>query len=55
MSDTQEYKAQVDTDAKCTVMPSNYKGANPICISAVTGRSQLVMVLEAEVSLTGKE
>ncbi|GAB0208427.1 hypothetical protein GRJ2_003308400 [Grus japonensis] len=36
-------------------MSSNYKGAELICISGVTGGSQQLTVLEAEVSLTGNE
>ncbi|KAK4811370.1 hypothetical protein QYF61_027599 [Mycteria americana] len=36
-------------------MPSDYKGAESICISEVTGGSQELSVLEAEVSLTGNE
>ena len=36
-------------------MPSNFKGAEPVCISGVTGVSQQLTVLEAEVSLSGKE
>ncbi|KAK4806163.1 hypothetical protein QYF61_001086 [Mycteria americana] len=36
-------------------MPSSYIGAEPICISGVTGGSQQLTVLEAEVSLTGNE
>ncbi|KAK4826533.1 hypothetical protein QYF61_010030 [Mycteria americana] len=36
-------------------MPSSHKGAEPICISGVTGGSQQLTVLEAEVSLTGNE
>ncbi|GAB0209528.1 hypothetical protein GRJ2_003418500 [Grus japonensis] len=36
-------------------MPSRYKGAEPICISGVTGGSQQLTLLEAEVSLTGNE
>ncbi|KAM6101009.1 uncharacterized protein LJ206_009010 [Theristicus caerulescens] len=51
----QEYKALVDTSAQCTLMSSSYKGAEPICISGVTGGSQELTVLEAEVSLTGNE
>ncbi|KAK4810743.1 hypothetical protein QYF61_007717 [Mycteria americana] len=54
-SDPQEYKALVDTGAQCTLMPSSYIGAEPICISGVTGGSQQLTVLEAEVSLTGNE
>ena len=36
-------------------MPSSYKRAEPICISGVTGGSQQLTVLEAEISLTGNE
>ncbi|KAK4810970.1 hypothetical protein QYF61_014442 [Mycteria americana] len=36
-------------------MPSSYTGAEPICISGVTGESQQLAVLEAEVSLNGNE
>ena len=54
-SDPQQYKALVDTGAQCTLRPSNFKGAEPICISGVTGGSQQLTVLEAEVSLSGKE
>ncbi|KAK4806782.1 hypothetical protein QYF61_005578 [Mycteria americana] len=36
-------------------MPSSYIGAEPICICGVTGGSQQLTVLEAEVSLTGNE
>ncbi|GAB0208641.1 hypothetical protein GRJ2_003329800 [Grus japonensis] len=55
MSDPQEYKALVDTGAQCTLMPSSYEGAEPICISGVTGGSQQLTLLEAEVSLTGND
>ncbi|GAB0197946.1 hypothetical protein GRJ2_002260000 [Grus japonensis] len=54
-SDPQEYKALVDTDAQCTLMPSSHEGAEPISISGVTGGSQQLTLLEAEVSLTGNE
>ncbi|GAB0209297.1 hypothetical protein GRJ2_003395400 [Grus japonensis] len=54
-SDPQEYKALVDTGAQCTLMPSNYEGVEPISISGVTGGSQQLTLLEAEVSLTGNE
>ncbi|GAB0195128.1 hypothetical protein GRJ2_001978100 [Grus japonensis] len=54
-SDPQEYKALVDTGAQCTLLPSNYEGVEPISISGVTGGSQQLTVLEAEVSLTGNE
>jgi len=36
-------------------MPSDYKRSEPIGISGVTGGSQQLTVLEAEVSLTGNE
>jgi len=51
-SDPQEYKALVDTNAQRTLMSSSYEGAEPICISGVTGVSQQLTVLEAEMSLT---
>jgi len=54
-SDPQEYKALVDTGAQCTLMPSDLQGSESICISEVTGVSQELSVLEAEVSLTGQE
>ena len=54
-SEPQQYKSLVDTGVQCTLMPSNFKGAEPICISGVTGGSQQLTVLEAEVSLSGKE
>ncbi|KAK4807210.1 hypothetical protein QYF61_024330 [Mycteria americana] len=54
-SDPQEYKALVDTSAQCTLLPSSYIGAEPICISGVTGGPQQLTVLEAEVSLSGNE
>ncbi|GAB0202691.1 hypothetical protein GRJ2_002734700 [Grus japonensis] len=53
--DPQEYKALVDTGAQCTLMPSSYEGVEPMCISGVTGGSQQLTLLEAEVSLTGNE
>ncbi|TRZ11245.1 hypothetical protein HGM15179_015861 [Zosterops borbonicus] len=54
-SDPQEYMALVDTGAQCTMMPSRYVGTESISISGVTGESQELTVLEAEVSLTGNE
>ena len=54
-SDPQEYKALVDTSAQCTLIPSDYKGAESICISGVMGGSQELSVLEDEVSLTENE
>jgi len=55
MSDRQEYKALVGTGAQCTLIPSEFKGSESICISGVTGGSQELSVLEAEVNLTGQE
>ncbi|GAB0203731.1 hypothetical protein GRJ2_002838700 [Grus japonensis] len=55
MSDPQEYKALVDIGAQCTLMPSSYEGVEPISISGVTGGSQQLTLLEAEVSLTGND
>ena len=49
------YKALVDTTVRFTLMPSRYKGAEPICIYGMMGGSQLLSVVEAEESLTGKE
>ncbi|KAK4822187.1 hypothetical protein QYF61_011172 [Mycteria americana] len=46
-----EYKALVDTSAQCTLIPSDYKGAESICVSGVTGGSQELSVLEAETAL----
>jgi len=54
-SNSQEYKAVVDTGAQCTLMSSEFKESESICISGVTGGSQELSVLEAEVSLTGKD
>ncbi|GAB0197180.1 hypothetical protein GRJ2_002183300 [Grus japonensis] len=53
--DPQEYKALVDTGAQCTLVASSYEGVEPISISGVTGGSQQLTLLEAEVSLTGNE
>jgi len=53
--DPQEYKALVDTGARFTLMPSDFKGSESICISGVTEGSQELSVLEAKVSLTGQE
>jgi len=54
-SDPQEYKAPVDTGAQCTLMSSDFKGSESISISGVTGGSQELSELEAEVSLTGQD
>lgn len=55
MSDPQEYNVLVNTGAQCTLMLSSYEGEEPICVSRVTGGSQQLTVLEADISLTGKE
>ncbi|GAB0205181.1 hypothetical protein GRJ2_002983700 [Grus japonensis] len=55
VTDPQKYKALVDTSAQCTLMASTYEGVEPIYISEVTGGSQQLTLLEAEVSLTGNE
>ncbi|RMC03364.1 hypothetical protein DUI87_20561 [Hirundo rustica rustica] len=54
-SEPQEYKALVDTGALCTLMPLGHVGTEPISIARVTGGSQELALLEAKVSLTGKE
>ena len=54
-SDPQEYKALVDTSAQCTLIPSDYKETESICVSGVMRGSQQLTVLEAKVSLTGNE
>ncbi|KAM6357021.1 uncharacterized protein FN964_006108 [Alca torda] len=51
----QKYTALVDTGAQCTLLPSNHKGTESVTISGVTGGSQELTVLEAEVSLTGNK
>ena len=45
----------MDTGAQCTLMPSSHEGTESIHISGVTGGSQELTVLEAEISLTGKD
>ncbi|RMC11838.1 hypothetical protein DUI87_11964 [Hirundo rustica rustica] len=54
-SGPQEYEALVDTGLQCTLIPSEYVGTEPISIAGVTGGSQELTLLEAEVSLTEKE
>ncbi|RMB99702.1 hypothetical protein DUI87_23704 [Hirundo rustica rustica] len=54
-SEPQKYEALVDTGLQCTLIPSEYVGTEPISIAGVTGGSQELTLLEAEVSLTGKE
>ncbi|RMB97049.1 hypothetical protein DUI87_26497 [Hirundo rustica rustica] len=54
-SEPQKYEALIDTGSQCTLIPSEYVGTEPISIAGVTGGSQELTLLEAEVSLTGKE
>ena len=54
-SEPHKYKALVDTSAQCTLMPSSHQGTKSIYIHGVTGGSQELTMLEAEISLTGKE
>ncbi|RMC20554.1 hypothetical protein DUI87_01405 [Hirundo rustica rustica] len=54
-SEPQKYEALVDTGSQCTLIPSEYVGTEPISIPEVMGGSQELTLLEAEVSLTGKE
>ncbi|RMC19944.1 hypothetical protein DUI87_03512 [Hirundo rustica rustica] len=54
-SEPQKYEALVDTGSPCTLIPSEYVGTEPISIAGVTGESQELTLLEAEVSLTRKE
>jgi len=51
----QKRTALVDTGAQCTLMPSSYQGKESIYIHGVTGGSQELMILEAGISLTGKD
>jgi len=54
-SEPQKYKALVDTGAQCTLMPLNHQGTKSIYIHEVTGSSQELTMLEAVISLTGKD
>ncbi|TRZ10533.1 hypothetical protein HGM15179_016574 [Zosterops borbonicus] len=54
-SEPQKYDALVDTGAQCTLIPSGQVGAEAVSIAGVTGGSQQLTLVEAEVSLTGKE
>ncbi|RMC00700.1 hypothetical protein DUI87_22727 [Hirundo rustica rustica] len=54
-SKPQKYEALVDTGEQFTLIPSEYVGTESISIAGVTGGSQELTLLEAEVSLTGKE
>ena len=53
-SESQKYKVLVDTGARCTLMPLSQLGTKSIYIHGVTGVSQELTVLEAEISLPGK-
>lgn len=55
MSHPQMFMALADICTQCTLMSSRYMGVESISISEVTGRSQWLTVLDAEVSLAGKE
>ncbi|RMB88993.1 hypothetical protein DUI87_34642 [Hirundo rustica rustica] len=48
-SEPQKYEALVDTGSQCTLIPSEYVGTEPISIAGVTGGSQELTLLEAEV------
>ncbi|RMC11069.1 hypothetical protein DUI87_12261 [Hirundo rustica rustica] len=50
-----KYEALVDAGSQCILIPSGHMGTEPISIAGVTGGSQELTLLEAEVSLTGKE
>ncbi|RMB88963.1 hypothetical protein DUI87_34671 [Hirundo rustica rustica] len=54
-SEPQKYEDLVDTGSQCTLIPSEYVGTELISVAGVTGGSQELTLLEAEVSLTGKE
>ncbi|RMB91858.1 hypothetical protein DUI87_31786 [Hirundo rustica rustica] len=54
-SEPQKYEALVDTGSQCTLIPLEYVGTEPISITRVMGGSQELTLLEAKVSLTGKE
>ena len=54
-SNPQKFKALVDTGAQCTLMPSGHQGTKPTYIHGVAGGSQELTMLEAEISLTGKD
>lgn len=45
----------MDTGVQLTLKPLGYVGAEPVSIAGVTGGSQQLTLLGAEVSLTGKE
>ena len=45
----------MDTGARCTLMPLSQLGTKSIYIHGVTGGSQELTVLKAEISLIGKD
>jgi len=53
-SEPQTYEALVDTGTQFTLMSSSHKWRETIYISGVAGVSQELTVLEAEISLPGK-
>ena len=53
-SEPQEYRVLVDTGSQCTLIPSEHVGEERVSIVGVTGGSQELSLLEAEVSLTGE-
>ncbi|RMC20598.1 hypothetical protein DUI87_01450 [Hirundo rustica rustica] len=54
-SEPQKYEALVDTGAQCTLLPSRHVGEESVSIAGVTESSQDFTLVEADVSLTGKE
>lgn len=44
-SEPQKYKALVDTDMQCTLIPSGHVGAELVSIAGVTGESQQSQVV----------
>ncbi|RMC19606.1 hypothetical protein DUI87_03165 [Hirundo rustica rustica] len=54
-SEPQKYEALVDTGAQCTLLPSRHVGEESVSIAGVTGVSQDLTLVEADVSLTGNE
>ena len=54
-SEPWKYKTLVDTGAQCTLMPLSHQGTESLYIHRVTGGSQELTMLEAEISLTGKD
>ena len=53
-SEPREYRVLVDTGSQLTLIPSEHVGEERVSIVGVTGGSQELSLLEAEVSLTGE-